>query len=87
MYKGKYLTQEAKKKIAASRRNRKVALILSLVLILGGAIGGTMAYFTDNTASNSEFSVGQVSCTVSQSGDTYAITNNGTVPACIRATC
>ena len=52
MYKGKYLTQEAKKKIAASRRNRKVALILSLVLILGGAIGGTMAYFTDNTASN-----------------------------------
>ena len=85
MYKGKYLTQEAKK-IAASRRNRKVALILSLVLILGGAIGGTMAYFTDNTASNSEFSVGQVSCTVLQSGDTYTITNNGTVPACIRAT-
>ena len=38
------------------------------------------------TPSNSAFSVGQVSCTVSQSGDTYTITNNGTVPACIRAT-
>lgn len=86
MYQGKHLAPKAKKKIAASRRKRKVTLILSLVLILGAAIGGTMAYFTDNTASNSEFSVGQVSCTVSQSGDTYAITNNGTVPACIRAT-
>lgn len=84
MYQGKHLAP--KKKIAASRRKRKATLILSLVLILGAAIGGTMAYFTDNTASNSEFSVGQVSCTVSQSGDTYAITNNGTVPACIRAT-
>ena len=86
MYQGKHLAPKAKKKIAASRRKRKATLILSLVLILGAAIGGTMAYFTDNTASNSEFSVGQVSCTVSQSGDTYAITNNGTVPACIRAT-
>lgn len=86
MYQGKHLAPKAKKKIAASRRNRKIALILSLVLILGGAIGGTMAYFTDNTASNSAFSVGQVSCSVSQDEDTYAITNNGNVPACIRAT-
>ena len=38
MYQGKYVAPKAKKKIAASRRNRKVALILSLVLILGGAI-------------------------------------------------
>lgn len=86
MYQGKHLAPKAKKKIAASRRKRKVTLILSLLLILGAAIGGTMAYFTDNTASNSAFSVGQVSCSVSQTEDTYAITNNGTVPACIRAT-
>lgn len=84
MYQGKYAAQKAKKKIAASHRNRKVALLLSLVLILGGAIGGTMAYFTDNTASNSAFSVGQVSCSVSQSGDTYIVKNDGTVPASVR---
>lgn len=84
MYQGKYLSQKAKRKIAASRRNRKIALLLSLVLILGGAIGGTMAYFTDNTATNSAFSVGQVSCSVSQSGDTYIVKNDGTVPACVR---
>ena len=49
MYQGKHLAPKAKKKVAASHRKRKVALILSLVLILGGAIGVTMAYFTDNT--------------------------------------
>lgn len=86
MYQGKHLAPKAKKKIAASRRKRKVTLILSLLLILGAAIGGTMAYFTDNTASKSAFSVGRVSCTVSQSGNTYIVTNDGTVPACVRVT-
>ena len=86
MYQGKHLAPKAKKKIAASRRKRKATLILSLVLILGAAIGGTMAYFTDNTASNSEFSVGQVSCSVSKDGDTYIVKNDGTVPACVRVT-
>lgn len=86
MYQGKHLAPKAKKKIAASRRKRKATLILSLVLILGAAIGGTMAYFTDNTASKSAFSVGRVSCTVSQIEDTYIVTNDGTVPACVRVT-
>lgn len=84
MYQGKYADPKANKKVAASRPSRKLTLIISIVLILGTAIGGSMAYFTDHTASNSSFSVGQVSCSVSQSGDTYIIKNDGTVPACVR---
>lgn len=85
MNQGKYLSREARMKIAASRRNRKIALLLSLVVILVGAIGGTMAYFTDYTFSVKTFTVGQVSCSLSQSGDTYVISNNGTVPMYVRA--
>ncbi|MBQ4652215.1 MAG: hypothetical protein IJB78_05820 [Oscillospiraceae bacterium] len=85
MNQGKHLSREAKKKIAASRLRRKAVLLLSLILILVGAIGGTMAYFTDYTISVKTFSVGQVSCSVSRSGDTYVINNNGTVPMCVRA--
>ena len=84
MYQGKHLAPKAKKKVAASHFRRKLTLMLSLALILAGAIGGTMAYFTDNTATNSAFSVGQVSCSVSQSGDTYIVKNDGTVPASVR---
>lgn len=85
MNQGKYLSREAKKKIAASRLRHKTVLLLSLILILVGAIGGTMAYFTDYTISVKTFSVGQVSCSLSQSGDTYVINNNGTVPMYVRA--
>ena len=85
MYQGKYAAQKAKKKIAASHFRRKLTLMLSLALILAGAIGGTMAYFTDYTISVKTFSVGQVSCSLSQSGDTYVISNNGTVPMYVRA--
>lgn len=85
MYQGKHLAPKAKKKIAASHFRRKLTLMLSLALILAGAIGGTMAYFTDKTATKSAFSVGQFSCSLSQSGDTYVISNNGTVPMYVRA--
>lgn len=84
MYCGKYLAQKEKKKTAVSYLKRKVALIISLIIILGGAIGGTVAYFTDNTVSNRVFSIGEVSCSVSRLGDTYIVTNDGTVPACVR---
>lgn len=86
MYQGKHIARKEKKKTAASHRKRKAALILSLVLMLGAAIGGTMAYFTDNTASNSSFSVGQVSCSASwdESKNSYIINNDGTVPASVR---
>lgn len=84
MYQDKRIARKAKKKTAASHRKRKAALILSLVLMLGAAIGGTMAYFTDNTASNSSFSVGQVSCSVLQEGNKYIVKNDGTVPASVR---
>lgn len=84
MYQGKHLAPKAKKKVAASHFRRKLTLMLSLALILAGVIGGTMAYFTDNTATNSTFSVGQVSCSVSQNGNTYIVKNDGTVPANVR---
>jgi len=84
MYQGKYETPKVKKKNAASHFRRKLTLMISLMLILAGAIGGTMAYFTDNTATNSAFSVGQVSCSVSREGDIYTVSNDGTVPASVR---
>ena len=85
MSQGKYEVPKTKKKNAASLRKRKLALALSLVLILGAAIGGTMAYFTDNSLSGTSFSVGQVSCSVSQEGNRYIVTNEGNVPVYVRA--
>lgn len=86
MYQGKHLTQKTKKKAAVSYRKRRVALILSLALILTASIGGTMAYFMDSEWSISNFTVGKVSCTVDVADDNCSVkvTNTENVPAYVR---
>lgn len=86
MYQSKHITPKTKKKAAASCRKRRMALILSLVLILTAVIGGTAAYFIDSALSISHFSVGEVSCSVAIAEDnsSVTVTNTGNVPACVR---
>ena len=86
MYQGKHLTQQTKKKAAVSYRKRRVALMLSLALILTASIGGTTAYFMDSEWSISNLLIGKVSCTVEVANDNSSITvtNTGNVPANIR---
>ena len=86
MYQGKHSTQNENKKTAASRPVRRVALILALVLILGGAVGGTVAYFMDSDFSSSSLEIGKVECTVRKAEDTYdyTVTNTGNTSAYIR---
>ena len=83
MNQGKHLSREAKKKIAASRLRRKAVLLLSLILILVGAIGGTMAYLVTSSAQvANSFAPSSVTCMVNL-GNT--VTNTGDIPAYIRA--
>ena len=86
MYQGKHLAQKPKKKAAVSYRKRRVALILSLALILTAAIGGTAAYFMDSEWITSNLRIGKVSCTVNVASDnsSVTVTNSGNVPAYVR---
>lgn len=83
MYKGRRVKQTARNH---KRTGRKIALLLSLVLLLGAATVGTMAYFTASDSSNSNgFTIGKVACSVTSEDDgTYTITNTGNVDAYIR---
>ncbi len=86
MYQGEHLTQKPKMNAAVSYRKRRVALMLSLALILTAAIGGTAAYFMDSEWTISNLLIGKVSCTVVVADDNSSITvtNTGNVPANIR---
>lgn len=65
------------------RRAKPFLLLLSIVLILGLSIGGTVAYLAANSQSvENQFTPGQVSCAVGTDGK---ITNTGNVKAYLRA--
>lgn len=64
---------------------KHLALLLALTVVLCAATVGTVAYFTATDKSTSTgLTIGQVSCKVENSGDTYTITNTGNVEAYIR---
>ena len=83
MYNGRRVKKTARNH---KRTGRNIALLLSLVLLLGAATVGTVAYFTAEESSSTSFSVGEVKCSVSgpDTDGTYTIKNEGTVPAYIR---
>lgn len=109
MYQGKHSAQPAGRArrgaspahdVTPSRRRsarrhggRPLALLLALILVVGAAAGGTVAWLTQTTETkNNSFEYGRVSCAVSENfvgGSTkenVQITNNGNIPAYIRAT-
>lgn len=109
MYQGKHSAQPAGRArrgmspahdVTPSRRRsarrhggRPLALLLALILVVGAAAGGTVAWLTQTTGTaNNNFEYGRVSCAVSEIFDGVStkknvqITNNGNIPAYIRAT-
>lgn len=83
----------SRRRSARRRGGRPLALLLALILVVGAAAGGTVAWLTQTTGTaNNNFEYGRVSCAVSESfngGSTkenVQITNNGNIPAYIRAT-
>lgn len=67
------------------RSSRPVALILSLVLVLGLAIGGTVAYLVTKTNPvNNTFSPTDVSCEVVNTNNGIRVKNTGSIDAYIR---
>ena len=86
MHKSEHLARKAKEKAAVFGHKRRLALALSLVLILAAAVGGTLAYLMDTDSSASGFTVGKVSCSVSVADDQSSVTveNTGNVSSNVR---
>lgn len=86
MHKSEHLARKAKEKAAVFGHKRRLALALSLVLILAAAVGGTLAYLMDTDSSASGFTVGKVSCSVSVADDQRSVTvsNTGNVSSNVR---
>ena len=71
---------------SSRRRNRKpVALLLAVVLLLGLAIGGTVAYLVTKTPPvNNTFTPSHVSCVVETTDKGVQVKNTGNIDAWIR---
>ena len=70
----------------AGHYKRKLALLLSLILLVSVAVSGTLAYLLMGTESVTDtFTPAEVKCEVTVSGNTYTIKNTGNIPAYIRA--
>lgn len=83
----------SRRRSARRHGGRPLALLLALILVVGAAAGGTLAWLTQTTETeNNNFSYGTVSCRINESfnGTTKSnvtVTNTGNTPAYIRAAC
>ena len=74
------------------RLNRTAVLIMAVLLLLGAAVGSTVAFLIDKTAPvKNAFEYAKVSCEVTESftnnkKDNVQVKNTGTIDAYIRAT-
>ena len=82
----------SRRRSARRHGGRPLALLLALILVVGAAAGGTVAWLTQTTGTaNNNFEYGRVSCAIEESfnGTTksaVSVKNTGNTPACIRAT-
>lgn len=89
MYQGKHFYDKRKPNI---RLNRTAVLIMAVLLLLGAAVGSTVAFLIDKTAPvENAFEYAKVSCEVSENftnnkKDNVQVRNTGTIDAYIRAT-
>ncbi len=83
----------SRRRSARRHGGRPLALLLALILVVGAAAGGTLAWLTQTTQTeNNNFSYGTVSCAINESFDgttkyNVTVTNTGNTPAYIRAAC
>lgn len=89
MYQGKHFYDKRKPNI---RLNRAAVLIMAVLLLLGAAVGSTVAFLIDKTEPvENAFEYAKVSCKVTESftnnkKDNVQVKNTGTTDAYIRAT-
>lgn len=83
----------SRRRSAHRHGGRPLALLLALILVVGAAAGGTVAWLTQTTQTeNNNFSYGTVSCAINENFDgttksNVTVTNTGNTPAYIRAAC
>ena len=89
MYQGKHFYDKRKPNI---RLNRTAVLIMAVLLLLGAAVGSTVAFLTTKTNPvTNTFTYAKVSCEVTEEftnnkKDNVQVRNTGTIDAYIRAT-
>lgn len=89
MYQGKHFYDKRKPNI---RLNRTAVLIMAVLLLLGAAVGSTVAFLIDKTAPvENDFEYAKVSCEVTEefknnTKEHVQVKNTGTTDAYIRAT-
>lgn len=89
MYQGKHFYDKRKPNI---RLNRTAVLIMAVLLLLGAAVGSTVAFLIDKTEPvENAFEYAKVSCEVTENftnnkKDNVQVKNTGTTDAYIRAT-
>lgn len=72
---------------ALNKRLKIWAIVLSVILVLSLAVGGTLAHLKDRTEPvENRFDDAYVTCRVNRDGDVFDVTNTGNISAYIRAT-
>lgn len=70
-----------------NNRLRILVLVLSIILVLCLAAGGTLAYLSTQTDPvDNQFENAYVTCRINRDGDSFDVTNTGNISAFIRAT-
>jgi len=84
MNQGNHLNENSKPRV---RTNKAAVLIIAVLLLLGAAVGSTVAFLTTQTKPvENSFEYAKVSCEVTGSKENVQIKNTGNTAAYIRAT-
>ena len=89
MYQREHFNENSKSRV---RMNKAAVLIIAVLLLLGAAVGSTVAFLIDKTdPATNTFTYAKVSCEVTESftnnkKDNVQVKNTGTTDAYIRAT-
>lgn len=82
MYPGAHSRKDSKHRFPT---NRAAVLLLSMILLIGIAVGTTVAFLVARAELQSTFEYAKVSCEVTGSNDKVQITNTGDTAAYVRA--
>lgn len=84
MNQGNHFNENSKPRV---RTNKAAVLIIAVLLLLGAAVGSTVAFLTTQTKPvENSFEYAKVSCEVTGSKESVQINNTGNTAAYIRAT-
>lgn len=84
MNQGNHFNENSKPRV---RTSKAAVLIIAVLLLLGAAVGSTVAFLTTQTKPvENSFEYAKVSCEVTGSKEKVQIKNTGNTAACIRAT-